>query len=88
MNVIIYVNIKGLSQEVESDADIQFFYLGMWKIEQKTKLCRGSVVPASALTSCGKFLDYAFFHGRIVEGEGVLRPANKVVVALESAVTF
>jgi hypothetical protein len=60
----------------------------MWKIEQKTKLCRGSAVPASALTSCGKFLDYAFFHGRILEEEGVLRTANNVVFALESAATF
>jgi hypothetical protein len=66
MNVIIYVNLKGLSQEVENDADIQFFDLGMWKIEQKTKLCRGSAAPASALTSCGKFLDYAFFQDRIL----------------------
>ncbi len=53
MNVIIYVNLKGLSQEVESDGDS--LILGMLKIEQKTKLCRGSAVPASALTSCGKF---------------------------------
>jgi hypothetical protein len=67
---------------------VQFFDLGMWKIEQKTKLCRGSAAPASALTSCGKFLDYAFFNGRILYGEDVLRTANKVVFAVELAVTF
>jgi hypothetical protein len=60
----------------------------MWKIEQKTKLCRGSVVPASALTSCGEFLDYAFLHGRILEEEEVLRTANKAVFALKSAYSY